>query len=80
MRIAIYFLASCVFGVVVGGDLAGIKKFGITGDAALQLGKDLFEGPYKNKEMENEIPKMGGNFFSHSNNFYVGNKQVRANS
>ena len=55
-------LLTYVIGVVVCGDAVekGIKKFGISLGAAAKLGSDLFNGPYKDEEMEREIPKMGG--------------------
>ena len=54
-----------MIGVVVCGDAVktGIKKFGISVGAAAKLGSDLFNGPYKDEEMEREIPKMGGKLF-----------------
>lgn len=50
----------CIFGAVLSEKhhVKGVKKFGITGDAALKLGEDLFRGPYKSKEMEKEIPRI----------------------
>ena len=66
MRVTTYIclLGLYAIGVVADGDAkTGIKKFGISGSAALKLGSDLFNGPYKDKEMENEIPKMGGKLF-----------------